>query len=201
MGISGQTYKSGQEIKISCPFHSPDRHPSCSINLESGVWICYRGCGSGDWMEFVERIKRNGSYAPLENINYPQTKPAPVLKSLLDRGFTRAILEKWNIVWDTVVGAMCLPIYDATGTLQGKIWRFPVGIEPKYRYQTGFHRSETLYGLWKLPTKLQILVLVEGPLDAIWVREAGLPALAILGSSMSEIQAQIIYRLHSPKVV
>ena len=110
-------------------------------------------------------------------------------------------LEKWNIVWDTVVGAMCLPIYDATGTLQGKIWRFPVGIEPKYRYQTGFHRSETLYGLWKLPTKLQILVLVEGPLDAIWVREAGLPALAILGSSMSEIQAQIIYRLHSPKVV
>lgn len=202
LGIAGKPYKNGQEILIACPFHSPDRHPSCSVNLETGVWICYAGCGGGDWIEFIERVRKDPEYAPLGAPTSPlEQLKKPVLNSLLERGFSREILDKWDIGWDAKVKGMRLPVYSRTGGLEGLIWRFPVGVEPKYRYQVGFERSKTLYGLWRLSTKIAQIVLVEGPLDAIWVQEAGIAALAILGSSLSEQQAHIIQQLRPSRVL
>src|SRR3990167_5238496 len=98
-------------MKISCPFHKPDRHPSCSVSLATGVWICFAGCGSGDWMDFVERIRRDPDYAPLASEDIKADRK-PVLKSLLERGLTRDMLSRWDIEWDSKVGAMQLPLYD-----------------------------------------------------------------------------------------
>lgn len=38
-----------------CPFHH-DRNPSLSINLSSGGWICFAGCGKGDMINFQQRL-------------------------------------------------------------------------------------------------------------------------------------------------
>ena len=37
------------------PFHD-DSRDSCSINVDKGVWICFRGCGQGSLRGFVKRI-------------------------------------------------------------------------------------------------------------------------------------------------
>ncbi len=201
LGISGEIYKQGKEMKLCCPFHD-DSHPSFSVNLETGVWCCYSRCGGGDWMEFVERIRQDKQYAPLGEAEPAPEKPkTPILKSLLKRGFTRDMLAKWSIQWDEEHGAMRLPIMDKKGEKQGHIYRYPEGVEPKYRYEQGFQRSETLYGLWRLSTAVTSVVLVEGPLDAIWVQEAGWDGLAILGSSLSEAQAKIVYNLKPRRVL
>ena len=201
LGISGEIYKQGKEMKICCPFHD-DSNPSFSINLETGIWMCYSRCGGGDWMQFVERIRVDEQYAPLKATEYEKPK-TPMLKSLVDRGFTRPMLDKWDIVWDEDVGAMRLPIYDRWGKIDGKIWRYPEGVQPKYRYERGFQRSETLYGLWKfgLDSSIGDLILVEGPLDCVWVHEAGLNVLAILGSSLSETQVLIVKDLHPKRIL
>lgn len=199
--MEGETYKNGQELRTRCPFHS-DKHPSCSINLETGVWICYAGCGGGDWISFVERVRRDPEYAPLEELKpVPEISSKPVLKSLLERHFTREILAKWGIEWDPKMGAMRLPVYNRKGGDEGSIWRYPEGIHPKYRYAVGFSRNKVLYGVWRLPAHVPQIVLVEGPLDAIWVQEAGIPAVAILGSSLSEQQAQLVYELRPARVL
>ena len=178
---------------ISCPFHSPDNHPSCSVNLESGVWICYSRCGGGDWIQFIERVRKDPDYAPIVAAQEASKQSkTPVLKSLLQRGFTRDILLKWGIEWDPKFQAMRLPCLTKTGDLVGNIWRYPEGIVPKYRYQPDFPRNSVLYGLWRLSACVKRLVLVEGPLDAIWVQEAGIAAVAILGSSLSEEQVALI---------
>ena len=202
LGISGHVYKNRKEILISCPFHE-DHKPSCSVNLETGIWICYTGCGSGNWMQFLEGVRKDSNYAPLSMTDSsPEIAPnkEPVLKSLLQRGFTRDVLAKWGIVWDKTVGAMRLPVRNCVGEIEGNIWRYPVGITPKYRYEVGFAKSETLYGLWRLG-KCPRIVLVEGPLDAIWVQEAGIPALAILGSSLSEQQIILLLTMDVQHVV
>ena len=124
-----------------------------------------------------------------------------MLKSLVKRGFTREMFDKWGIQWDEDKGAMRLPIMNRDGKLQSNIWRYPEGVTPKYRYEKGFQRSETLYGLWRLGTVVTDVVLVEGPLDAIWVQEAGWNGLAILGSSLSESQAMIIRRLKPKRIL
>jgi hypothetical protein len=37
----------GDQARIHCPFHSPDAHPSCTVQLAQGMWNCHAGCGSG----------------------------------------------------------------------------------------------------------------------------------------------------------
>jgi putative DNA primase/helicase len=44
------------EVMGLCPFHD-DHHPSLSINLESGLWNCFAGCGGGDIFTFYQKIK------------------------------------------------------------------------------------------------------------------------------------------------
>lgn len=52
LGIAG--FIQGEEYRAKCPFHD-DTHPSFSMNIESGAWICHRGCGSGNIWQLVER--------------------------------------------------------------------------------------------------------------------------------------------------
>lgn len=47
----------GREASALCPFHN-DRHPSFSVNLETGLWCCHAGCGGGNAFDFV--MKRYG---------------------------------------------------------------------------------------------------------------------------------------------
>lgn len=47
---------SGKEVKGLCPFHD-DSHPSLSVNLEKGVWICFAGCGGGNIFQFIARLE------------------------------------------------------------------------------------------------------------------------------------------------
>src|SRR3954462_14773178 len=48
----------GEQAKARCPFHDDER-PSCSVNLEKGVFHCHAGsCGvSGNVLEFVHRME------------------------------------------------------------------------------------------------------------------------------------------------
>lgn len=53
LGIRG--FFQGYELRARCPFHN-DRNPSFSMNIEKGVWICFTGCGQGEFFDLVERI-------------------------------------------------------------------------------------------------------------------------------------------------
>lgn len=137
-------------------------------------------------MDLIERLRTRVEYAP----QHFQQARAPVLRSLLERGFTRAILATWGAEWDGERQAMRFPVHLPQRIWN--LWRAPEGVQPRYRYEVGFPRASALYGLWLLPARLERLVLVEGPLDAIWAQAAGCPAVAILGSDLSEQQAALI---------
>lgn len=44
-----------KEVLCLCPFHE-DREPSLSINLESGLYNCFGGCGGGNAIQFIEKL-------------------------------------------------------------------------------------------------------------------------------------------------
>lgn len=52
LGINGAI--AGKEYRAKCPLHD-DRSPSFSMNIDTGLWICHRGCGSGQFQQLVER--------------------------------------------------------------------------------------------------------------------------------------------------
>ncbi len=138
---------------------------------------------------------------PEEETPSPAPIPkVPVLKSLLNRGFTREMLAPWGIVWDDTKGAMKIPVLNERLEVLANIWRFPEGVAPKYRYDAGFEKSACLFGLWKLPPMSQ-LILVEGTLDAVWLQAAGHPGVAILGSSLSAAQVHLLQLRNVKNVV
>src|SRR5215212_5181527 len=52
LAIVGQ----GEQAKILCPFHD-DARPSCSVNLQKGVWHCFACHASGNVLDFVHRLQ------------------------------------------------------------------------------------------------------------------------------------------------
>lgn len=53
LGIVG--FIRGDELRAKCPLHS-DNNPSFSLNISTGLWQCFSGCGSGQFTNLVEQI-------------------------------------------------------------------------------------------------------------------------------------------------
>lgn len=53
--IMGIKKSNNDELSGYCPFHK-DRNRSFSWNINTGLWICHAGCGSGNAYQFAERL-------------------------------------------------------------------------------------------------------------------------------------------------
>ncbi len=195
----GQLYKAGTEMLVTCPFHD-DHSPSMSVNLDDGCWYCFTEGKGGDFMTLLGQLKRDGRFVEGAPEPYKATKQ-PMLKSWADRGFTSEMLVRWGIIWDEDIHAMKIPVLTEDGDPLANIWRAPEGVEPKYRYDSGFAKSEVLFGLWRLSNPLTKIVLVEGPLDAVWVQSVDIACVAILGSDLSDDQVDLLSKRSVRKVV
>src|SRR3990167_9571324 len=105
-------------------------------------------------MQFFERLRRDPDYAPIGVPYTPVADKAPMLRSMLARGFTRPMFAKWDVAWDAEHSAMRMPVLSAQQQELGTIWRLPEGREPKYRYNEGFARNKALYGIGRLAGQL-----------------------------------------------
>lgn len=53
--IKGIKKSNNDELSGYCPFHN-DKTKSWSGNINTGLWICHAGCGSGNAYQFAERL-------------------------------------------------------------------------------------------------------------------------------------------------
>lgn len=44
-----------KEVVCLCPMHE-DKEPSLSVNVETGLWNCFAGCGGGNAIQFIQRL-------------------------------------------------------------------------------------------------------------------------------------------------
>lgn len=186
---------------MRCPFHD-DRTPSFYVNKENGAWICHAGsCGLHGSFDKLYKLLQNTVSVPVDYISAFREKAKAVdigLKFLIDRGFTADMLDRWEIAYNEEVGAVEIPCRRPDGHFVGYILRMPEGEKPKYRHPAGFPRTNILFGIDKLLPlgERKEVCLVEGPLDAIWLQEAGAPGVAILGTALAEEQVTILYELN-----
>jgi DNA primase len=119
-------------------------------------------------------------------------------KSILNRvGDNKEILKKFEIGYSKEDQRTTMPIRDHFGKLVGIIGRVINGNGPKYKNivpPQGFKKSEYLYGLHLCKNEL-MLILCEGEFDVINFYRWGFPyAVAIMGSSLSEKQKDLLTR-------
>lgn len=206
---------------IKCPFHD-DAHASCSINVDKGKWICFRGCGQGTLRTFLQRLLGFDNAAISKyldehefsfDINMFDKELPPISETLpevvfpftsgyvpewiFQRGFTKKTLKKWDCGVDG--NNLVLPIKDKDSRLVGWVTR-QYDREPKYLYSKGLKKSQVLFGEFNIKP-CPFICITEGTLDTMWLDQHGYNSVAILGANMSRIQQDALLKLPTDELV
>ena len=132
----------------------------------------------------------------LQNIGHAH----PYLK---ERGVSEETAKKFGVGFFPGKGSMhdriVIPIHNPKGELVAYAGRSIDGSEPRYKFPAGFHKSMELYNLDRVREEVSV-VLVEGFFDCMKVTQAGFPCVALMGSTMSNAQEELI-REHFAHVV
>lgn len=94
----------------------------------------------------------------------------------------------------TMQGRVVIPIHNAKGELVAYAGRAIDDSEPRYKFPVGFHKVE-LFNLHRVlvePNPSRRVVLVEGFFGCLRVASAGFSCVALMGSSLTEAQAQLL---------
>jgi DNA primase len=120
-----------------------------------------------------------------------------------ERGVSAEITQKFGVGFFFGKGSMhdriVIPIHNPKGELVAYAGRSIDGSEPRYKFPAGFHKSLELYNVHRVKKEVSV-VLVEGFFDCMKVAQAGFPCVALMGSTMSNTQEEVI-REHFAHVV
>src|SRR5712691_4361851 len=114
---------------------------------------------------------------------------------LNERGLTTETAKTFSIGFFPGKGSMhdriVIPIHNREGELVAYAGRAIDGSEPRYKFPVGFHESLELFSLHRVKGEVSI-VLVEGFFDCMKVTQAGFPCVALMGSTMSKTQEELL---------
>jgi DNA primase len=122
---------------------------------------------------------------------------------LRERGVSEEIAQKFGVGFFPGKGSMhdriVIPIHNSKGELVAYAGRSIDGSDPRYKFPSGFHKSIELYNVHRVREEVSV-VLVEGFFDCMKVSQGGFPCVALMGSTMSDAQEELI-REHFAHVV
>ena len=101
IGIQKIKYTGSQGLGC-CPLHD-DNNPSFSFNVETGLWTCFSGCGSGNLYQLAERLNMDNPRQYIEpstidsnNHRTVEYKPITAVKSHSDGIGQVEIMKKYE---------------------------------------------------------------------------------------------------------
>lgn len=84
--------KAGTENSVHCPMpeHGKghgDKHPSLSVNTETGIWFCHAGCGGGGLIAFemkFSKCQQKEAWKRIRDVleNHSQSEGAPIWEKM-----------------------------------------------------------------------------------------------------------------------
>lgn len=195
----------GDEYILRCPRPDHiDENPSARVNLAKDAWYCHvcayggsltRLLGRGD-LGVPTRIHEQRAHQLVKEIE-STTRTYP--ESWLDqfdhpegdafwrgRGLTQKTISRFRLGWDGECAVY--PLRDPRGRVLGVVRRRVDGRLPKYRYPKGVSVSKVLFGYAFLDGSEREIALTEGAMDALALWDVGIPAVAQLGSHLSDEQ-------------
>lgn len=219
LGIEVVSERENGEAMARCPFHA-DLRASFSINMNTGLWNCFAGCGGGTVQSLLSKMGRSYMHVdvtrqhefssalsarkkdcrPIEMKDISGYPLALDNVFLQRRGLDNTDVTYWGLR-DTGLGIL-IPIFNIKDVLVGSAVRMKVEDKGhKYSYNLGFKRNQVLFGIHKLRLSYKAIV-VEGLFDAIVMHKHGhRDTVALLGTSMSESQVEILLNLGISEII
>jgi len=214
------------EIHGACPGHYErigryDQHPSWSISKTKLTHLCFScgykgtliqlltdltGTSPGEGLE-LELKQQSFLRRMADQAERPEEIIQPILSDwalshlltdvperlLLLRHLRREAVDVYGVRWELERKCWVLPIREPSGALMGAQYRQKGNV---YTDPEGMSKSTTLFGLSSMKEHDRC-VLVESPLDAVRLYGLGIPAVASLGSWVSDAQARLLARTFS----
>jgi DNA primase len=176
--ITGEyTISSKGELLCSCPFHSPDEHPSFNINLNSGLFKCF-SCGiSGNLTQFIAYMQGTDTKTAYKYICGDTTLQEYATKKHLPYNYL-----KTNLGLEGEKNRIVIPYRDENDELIATRYRYinTNNMKNKSKFAWSKGSKVQLYGLWGLKYNPDdYIVLVEGESDTQSLWYNGIYALGV----------------------
>jgi len=136
-----------------------------------------------------------------EQVNPPLTfelKLDPTHPYLAERGLPAEVIVDFGLGYcnrGVMAGRICIPIHNERGELVAYAGRWPGEAVPdgqeRYRLPVKFQKSRVLYNLHRVAAGEHV-VLVEGYWSAVRLHTLGIPAVALMGWSVSADQIALL---------
>lgn len=108
---------------------------------------------------------------------------------LATRGIAKATAERFGMGFyggpGIFSGRLVIPIHNQRGELVAYCGRALDGTQPRYRFPSGFPKSEIVFNLHRAAAAgQQTVVVVEGFFDCLKLHQAGIAAVALMGAAL-----------------
>lgn len=192
---------------FTCPEHD-DNSPSARVNSQTGKWVCMVCHAKGSAKDY--KIDTDVALAHIiEMLDMEDVRSYPeswwdmydsYIYPYWQTRFSDEVIRKYRLGYDSDVEKPCYPLWNNDGEIIGPVHRNLGDLGPKYRYPKGSQTSHYLFGVRELE-QAEVLVLVEGAMDVIAVREAGYDAVGSYGARLYQPQIELLQRLGVKQVL
>ena len=175
------------------------RMESCSVAEAARLVAEWQGCI--DLAMMPTEARKVKSQAPQGNQPLGFTLPLdPGHTYLGERGLSEATVTRFGLGSCTsgiMKGRICIPILDERGRLVAYAGRWPgkplPDNQPRYLFPRGFRKSHVLFNLHRV-REAKHLVIVEGFWSVFRLDLLGIPAVALMGCTLSRQQETLLRR-------
>ena len=143
---------------------------------------------------------------PLSPLGFTLRRVDSTHPYLVKRGIEIATAERFGVGFYSgsgiLSGRLVIPLHDEKGRLVAYCGRAVDATEPRYRFPSGFAKSELLFNLHRaLASGSSSVVVVEGFFDCFKLHQAGVHSVvALMGSALYETQQRALLQ-HFQRVV
>lgn len=211
--------RSGDEVQCVCPWHA-DTSGHLYVNSTKGLYLCMV-CGEKGSLESL--LKSGGMKIPLLRTDDVRSRLSEITKRrstpryypegwlrqydvphpywTQERGLSPETVSRWRLGYDPFSDRATIPMRTMHGEIIGVSFRRLDDGRPRYLDPPHYAKGKHLYGAWLLNPEVRTVGLVEGQVDAITSDAARVPALATMGSRLTDDQVKALQHLGIRKVV
>jgi len=228
-GMLDALYESESAIRGPCPVHKGDNKTAFHVDKEKNLYYCFTRKHGGSVIDLImeiERVPLKTAAEKAEEIlravrNHKSCEKAkktgnrplgfelmldPNHPYLDERGVRVETRKHFGIGYcrgGIFKGRICIPIHDEYGKLVAYSGRSIDGTEPKYLLPKGFKKSQVIYNYHRIKNtgKHSRIVVVEGFFDVFKLYQEGYSAVALIGSSISSRQSELLTALKQDLVL
>jgi DNA primase len=205
----------GEEIQARCPLHEKrtgereHRPDHWSINRTTGLSHCFSceysanlirlimdmtGIGLWDAHRLIRtfdvelgRMEETPWEPPLQEVEtHLKDFVFPPARAIERRRLTPQAIDRYQLRWDNEDMGWVIPILSPTG----EKWGWQVKGDDIRNHPPGIKKSRTLFGFNLL--RANHAVLVESPLDVAYLDTFNVPAVAVFGCQVSDLQLKLL---------